>query len=266
MTSTAAYRPVRLGRWLVGLIVVTFVASKLFSTIGTFPESLNIGLAAPISDARGWLISNQRNHWLYGVLLDPFADSIEWAIELLAAVLKWIPWYGYVAWAGLGLWWVRGRVAGVIGALAVLYFGVVGVWTDGLDTLALMSVSVVIAIAIGVPIGVASSRNPRVERATRLALDAMQTMPGFVYLIPFTLLFGFGLVPALIATLLFSLPPIARATDLGIRGLSTGVVEAADMFGATERQTLTKVRLPLARPAILVGVNQSINFCAEHGL
>jgi len=146
-----------------------------------------------------------------------------------------------------------------VGAVGASYFGVVDVWDEALSTLSLMSVAVILALLIGIPLGVMSSRSDKVQRIVRPVLDAMQTFPGFVYLIPFTLLFSIGPVPSLLATLIFALPPIIRSTDLGIRELPSGVIDAADMFGATERQTLFKVRFPLARPAILVGLNQTIN-------
>ncbi|WP_395161089.1 ABC transporter permease, partial [Ilumatobacter sp.] len=167
--------------------------------------------------------------------------------------------YSFVGFAGLGLWWTRGRRAGLVGAVGASYFGVVDVWDEALSTLSLMSVAVILALLIGIPLGVMSSRSDKVQRIVRPVLDAMQTFPGFVYLIPFTLLFSIGPVPSLLATLIFALPPIIRSTDLGIRELPSGVIDAADMFGATERQTLFKVRFPLARPAILVGLNQTIN-------
>ncbi|MEO6653027.1 MAG: ABC transporter permease subunit [Ilumatobacteraceae bacterium] len=245
--------------WIVGGILTTWVASRILTSVGEFPESWNIGLAGPIGDARGWLIDNQRNHWLYSVILDPFSSVIGGAIDALEGTLLWIPWYSYILFAGLGLWWARGRVAGVLGVIGASYFGVVEVWDDGLSTLALMGVAVVFAVLIGVPIGVISARSDRMQRVIRPVLDAMQTFPGFVYLIPFTLLFSFGPVTSLLAALIFALPPIVRATDLGIRGLAPGLIDAAAMSGATDRQILMKVRLPLARPAILVGLNQTIN-------
>lgn len=259
MNHWARSRPVVIVGSIVGCVVLVWASSRLLSSVGAFPSSLNVGLADPINDARGWLIDNQRSHWLYNVILNPTSDAIDWSIARLTSILQWFPWYGYLLWAGLGLWWVKGRVAGVLAVLGVAYFGVVEVWEDGLDTLSLMSVAVLLAVVIGVPLGVLSSRSDRAERISRVVLDAMQTMPGFVYLIPFVLLFSIGLVPALLATLIFALPPVVRATDLGIRNLPSGVLEAADMFGATERQSLVKVRLPLARPSILVGINQSIN-------
>jgi len=261
MSNTVASR-----RWpaptlvtAMGIVAAVTVGSIALRSLGAFPESWNVHLADPINDARGWLISNQRTHWLYSAVLNPISSAIDWAISLLESVLHWLPWFSYPVFAGLGLWWVNGRRAGALAAVAVLYFGIVEIWEDSLDTLALMAVAVSLAMIVGVPAGVAVSRSDRMQRIARPLLDAMQTMPGFVYLIPFTLLFGVGLVPALLSTLIFALPPVIRATDLGIRNLPTATVEAAEMFGATERQTLTKVQLPLARPAILVGANQTIN-------
>jgi len=249
----------RLGFYVVGIIGATWLASVLLSDVGVFPESWDIGLADPINDARRWLINNQRTHWLYNVILNPFSDVVEGVINLIETTLLWLPWYSFVGFAGLGLWWTRGRRAGLVGAVGASYFGVVDVWDEALSTLSLMSVAVILALLIGIPLGVMSSRSDKVQRIVRPVLDAMQTFPGFVYLIPFTLLFSIGPVPSLLATLIFALPPIIRSTDLGIRELPSGVIDAADMFGATERQTLFKVRFPLARPAILVGLNQTIN-------
>lgn len=251
--------PAQLAIWVIGAIATTWLASRLFASVGEFPESWNIGLAEPISDARGWLINNQRTHWVYNLVLNPFSDAIEWSIDALESTLLWIPWYSYVVFAGIGLWWTCGRVAAVLGAVGATYFGVLDVWEEGLATLALMGVAVSFAVALGVPLGVWMSRSDGAQRVTSPLLDAMQTFPGFVYLIPFTLLFSFGPVPSLLAALIFALPPIARATNLGIRNLPSGLIDASAMSGATERQTLIKVRFPLARPAILVGLNQTIN-------
>lgn len=248
-------------RWFavagVGALVLTLTRWDTF--VGAFPDSWNVGLAEPISDARGWLIDNQRTHWLFTVVLNPVSDVIESLVDAVEASLRWTPWYSYVGFAAVGLWWTHGRVAGLLGAAGAAYFGVIGIWEQGLSTLALMGVAVSCTVVIGVPLGVVSARSDPLQRWLRPVLDAMQTFPGFVYLVPFTLLFSFGPVPSLLATLIFALPPIVRATDLGIRALPPGLIDAAAMSGATDHQTLTKVRLPLARPAILVGLNQTIN-------
>ena len=131
-------------------------------------------------------------------------------------------------------------------------------WEEGLSTLALMGVAVIISLGIGIPLGIAAWRSDRFARLLRPTLDAMQTMPGFVYLIPFVLLFGIGRVPSVISVFIFAVPPVVRLTEVGLRNVAPSMVEASEMFGATDRQTLRLVRLPQARPAILAGVNQTI--------
>ena len=121
-----------------------------------------------------------------------------------------------------------------------------------------MTVAVAIAVAIGVPVGIASARYDRLQQSLRPVLDAMQTLPAFVYLIPVVLLFGVARVPAIIATVVYALPPVIRLTNLGIRTVPAATVEAAEMFGATPRQTLRKVQFPLALPSVLTGINQTI--------
>ena len=236
----------------VALVIIGFAAS-----VGTFPESWNFGLAEPIDRARRWLINNQTSHWLYTVLLNPVTDVADTGIRQLESVLRWLPWYVYPVFCGLGLWRVRGRVAGVLGFCGVVLIGMTELWRQGFATLALMGVAVFLALVAGIPLGIAAWRNDRFASVLRPTLDAMQTMPGFVYLIPFVLLFGIGRVPALIATVIFALPPVVRLTDVGLRNVPQPMVEASEMFGATDRQTLRLVRLPAARPAILAGVNQT---------
>ena len=131
-------------------------------------------------------------------------------------------------------------------------------WTEAMQTLALVISSALIAMVIGIPLGIWASRNDKVESIVRPILDFMQTMPAFVYLIPAILFFGVGTVPGVVATVVFSLPPAVRLTNLGIRGVAPDVVEASKSFGATPGQLLFKVQIPLAMPTILAGVNQVI--------
>ena len=249
----------RLARFIlaVGTVIVLVLVFRLFTNFGVFPDSWDIGLADPIDRARRWLINNQTSHWLYTAFLNPITDAIDWGIRRLESILKWFPWYSYPLFTGLGLWWTRGRVAGVLGLASVALIGVVDLWEESFATLALMGVSVLISMVIGIPLGIAAWRSDAVARVVRPTLDAMQTMPGFVYLIPFVLLFGFGRVPALISTVIFALAPVVRLTEVGLRTVPQVTVEASEMFGATERQTLRLVRLPQARPAIFAGMNQT---------
>ena len=241
----------------VGAIVVLVLVFRLFTNFSIFPVSWDVGLADPIDRARRWLINNQTSHWLYTVFLNPITDVIDWGIRRLESILKWFPWYSYPLFTGIGLWWTRGRVAGVLGLASVTLIGVIDLWEESFATLALMGVSVLIAMVIGIPLGIAAWRSDAVARIVRPTLDAMQTMPGFVYLIPFVLLFGFGRVPAMISTVIFALAPVVRLTEVGLRNVPQVTVEASEMFGATERQTLRLVRMPQARPAIYAGMNQT---------
>ena len=249
----------RLARFIlaVGAIVVLVLLFRLFTNFDVFPESWDIGLADPIDRARRWLINNQTSHWLYTVFLNPITDVIDWGIRRLESILRWFPWYSYPLFTGVGLWWTRGRVAGVLGLASVSLIGVIDLWEESFATLALMGVSVLISMVIGIPLGIAAWRSDAVARVVRPTLDAMQTMPVFVYLIPFVLLFGVGRVPALISTVIFALAPVVRLTEVGLRTVPQVTVEASEMFGATERQTLRLVRLPQARPAIFAGMNQT---------
>ncbi|WP_420436536.1 ABC transporter permease [Candidatus Poriferisocius sp.] len=240
-----------------GTIAMLVLVFRLFTNFGIFPDSWDIGLADPIDRARRWLINNQTSHWLYTVFLNPITDAIDWGIRRLESILKWFPWFSYPLFTGLGLWWTRGRIAGALGLASVALIGVVDLWAESFATLALMSVSVLISVVIGIPLGIAAWRKESVAKVVRPTLDAMQTMPGFVYLIPFVLLFGFGRVPALISTVIFALAPVVRLTEVGLRTVPQVTVEASEMFGATERQTLRLVRLPQARPAIFAGMNQT---------
>jgi glycine betaine/proline transport system permease protein len=143
-------------------------------------------------------------------------------------------------------------------ALSLFICGLFGLWLPSLQTLALMSFSVLLSLAIGITIGVLCALNNRLERALSPILDAMQTMPAFVYLIPVVLFFGVARVPAVIATIIYAVPPVIRLVNLGIREVQSAAVEAGRAFGGTRWQLLTKVQLPLALPAILAGVNQTI--------
>jgi glycine betaine/proline transport system permease protein len=131
-------------------------------------------------------------------------------------------------------------------------------WNLTMQTLALVVASTLLALLIGVPLGIWAGRSARAERGMRPVLDFMQTMPAFVYLIPAVLLFSLGKVPGAIATVIFAMPPCVRLTTLGLRQVPHDVLEASEAFGSTPRQQLFKVQLPMALPSILAGVNQTI--------
>jgi glycine betaine/proline transport system permease protein len=194
--------------------------------------------------------------------LGPALDTISLIIgtlsESLEKLLLLIPvWLAVTAIVALGWWRVGWRFA----VFAVVGLGLVlgmNLWDQTIQTLSLVLSSAIVALIIGVPLGIAMARNDHVEAAVRPILDFMQTMPAFVYLIPAAIFFGLGTVPGTIATVVFSMPPAVRLTNLGIRQVSREKVEAGQSFGCTSRQLLFKVQIPLAMPSIMAGVNQTI--------
>ncbi|RFF28811.1 MULTISPECIES: proline/glycine betaine ABC transporter permease [unclassified Wenzhouxiangella] len=155
-------------------------------------------------------------------------------------------------------WW---RVSWRFGVFAIIALGVIigmDLWEPTVQTLSLVLAASTVALATGVPVGIAMARNDLIESLIRPVLDFMQTMPPFVYLIPAAIFFGLGTVPGAIATVVFAMPPAVRLTNLGIRQVSKEQIEAGLAFGCTRRQLLRKVQLPLAMPSIMAGVNQTI--------
>ena len=142
--------------------------------------------------------------------------------------------------------------------LGTLYWGMVGLWESAMETLALMGLSVFLSVAVGVMLGVFCALSDRFERGMKPVLDTMQVMPAFVYLIPAMFFFGIGGAPAILATMIYSMPPIIRLTNLGIRQVPDQTIESATSFGSSKSQILFKVQIPLALPSIMMGVNQTI--------
>ncbi|WP_328402576.1 ABC transporter permease/substrate binding protein [Streptomyces sp. NBC_00390] len=155
-------------------------------------------------------------------------------------------------------WWLRGLPAGGLTFAGFALIDSVDLWDDAMSTLSLVLVATLVTLAIAVPLGIWASRSAAVSAVTRPVLDFMQTMPAMVYLIPGIIFFGVGVVPGIIATIVFALPPGVRMTELGIRQVDEELVEAAEAFGTTPRNTLLRVQLPLALPTIMAGINQVI--------
>jgi len=146
-----------------------------------------------------------------------------------------------------------------IGAvLSFVAIGLIGAWSQSMVTLSLVITSVVFCVAIGLPLGILMARSNRLQSILRPLMDAMQTTPAFVYLVPVVMLFGIGNVPGVVTTIVFALPPLVRLTNLGIRNVRTDLIEASRSFGASPWQLLTKVQIPLAMPTIMAGVNQTL--------
>ncbi|ALC24240.1 ABC transporter permease/substrate binding protein [Streptomyces pristinaespiralis] len=155
-------------------------------------------------------------------------------------------------------WWLRGLLAGVLAFAGFALIDSIELWEDAMSTLSLVLVATLVTLVIAVPLGIWASRSRTVSTIVRPVLDFMQTMPAMVYLIPGIIFFGVGVVPGIIATIIFALPPGVRMTELGIRQVDEELVEAAEAFGTTPRSTLLRVQLPLALPTIMAGINQVI--------
>lgn len=193
---------------------------------------------------------------------EPFFDGISYVlssiIHNIETALLWPPFYVIVLLLALIGWYTAGRGVALFTLLGMLLIQSMELWEATMETLAMVLSSVIVALALGTPLGIWASRSHRVEAVIRPVLDFMQTMPAFVYLIPAVLFFQLGQVPGIVATVIFAMPPAVRLTNLGIRQVPQDVVEAALAFGCTSRQMLLKVQLPLALPTILAGVNQTI--------
>lgn len=142
--------------------------------------------------------------------------------------------------------------------ITLFCLGLLGLWSDSMDTLSQVLIAVILSVSVGVPVGIVAAHSDRFEMALRPLLDFLQTIPVFVYLVPVIMLFNVGRVPGVIASVLYALPPAIRLTNLGIRRIAKPAIEAADAFGATPWQKLLKVELPLARTSIMMGVNQTV--------
>ncbi|EMG6528570.1 glycine betaine/L-proline ABC transporter permease ProW [Providencia rettgeri] len=155
-------------------------------------------------------------------------------------------------------WQLAGRAMGVATFVSMIAIGAIGAWSEAMVTLSLVLTSLLFCIVIGLPLGIWLARSDRAAKVIRPLLDAMQTTPAFVYLVPIVMLFGIGNVPGVVVTIIFALPPIIRLTILGIKQVPADLIEAAESFGASPRQMLFKVQLPLAMPTIMAGVNQTL--------
>ncbi len=217
-----------------------------------FPDAFKYSVARSVNQAIRWLLNT------HGSAFDSFSSGILGLLLWVQGILVSIPWWGYIAFIAIMAWIAtRKIIPTVVLAALPVFIGMFGLWPLALETLALVITSVVISLAIGIPLGVLMAEAKYFAEFIKPVLDAMQTMPSFVYLIPAMMLFGLGKVPAVIATLIYSLPPVMRLTCLGLQQVPKPVQEAALAYGATRWQLLKEVRIPLAMPSILAGVNQT---------
>ena len=201
---------------------------------------------------REWSRSN-------GDAIEAFFDPLYFFLVWLEKLLIATPWpIILIIVAGLAYLGSRSWTLAIGSVVSFMLIGYFGMWKDMMATISLISVSTLICIAVGIPIGILMSRYDRVQSAITPILDLMQTIPIFVYLLPVVMLLGIGRVPGLIAVCVYAIPPIIRLTNLGIRLVDKEILEAADAFGSSYRQKLFSVQIPLALPNIFAGVNQTI--------
>jgi glycine betaine/proline transport system permease protein len=209
-----------------------------------------------ISDGADWLVRSlvQNATWFFDALQQPIRSIL----RFLDRGLNSLPWPVVVIAMGLIGWLNAGRNVGILAAVGLMLTGFLGYWALTMTTLAMVITALSVSVLVGVPLGIWASRNDRVDEITRVIMDGMQTIHPFVYLVPIVMLFGIGQVPGTIATIIFSLPPIVRLTNLGIRQVPGEVVEAGRAFGSNDRQILFDVQIPLAMPTIMAGLNQTL--------
>jgi glycine betaine/proline transport system permease protein len=242
--------------WTLAVLVAIVVGLKVLP--GGFPDGLVVNAARPFNAFGDWVIEHQRTNWLFVNALVPLRDGVKQAFDGLVTALSRMTWLGVVGAAGAIAGLLAGWRMAALSVAGFLVMGFLGLWPESLETLALVILSVVVALAIGIPIGVWTGRHAAVERFFRPVLDAMQTIPAFSYLVPLVLLFSIGVTTAMIATVIFALPPAIRLTSLGVRMVPESSLEVGRSFGSTSWQVLRKVQLPLAKPSIMLGVNQTI--------
>jgi glycine betaine/proline transport system permease protein len=219
----------------------------------SFPiERLHIPVDKWIQTFIDWLVYEWR----------PAFQALRWPIaQLLSAIqdfLLYLPfWLVTAILFALG-WRMAGLRHGLFCGFSFLLIAAMGLWREAMTSMSILLTAVSFCVVIGIPLGIAAGRSDRFWSVLQPILDVMQTTPSFVYLVPVVMLFGIGTVPGVIATIIFSMPPIIRLTNLGLRQVPIEAIEAGEAFGATEWQALTHVRLPLALPSIMAGLNQTL--------
>lgn len=249
--------------WAVAFVLcVSAVAAVCVGLWGSgmdFPAEGGRPIGNKVDSLVDWLTLNL--NWLFDGIKEVVLHLLVW----LEDGLIWIPWPALIVAVSMIAWRVSGPSLALFTAGALLTMGFMGrlpdnpdtLWASAMETLALVLVSVLISLFLGIPIGIMGATNRWINHISRPILDGAQTMPSFVYLVPALLFFGLGTVPAVMATVIYSMPPVIRLTNLGVRQVSPQTVEAARSFGTTHMQLLIKVQIPMAIPTIMAGVNQT---------
>jgi len=208
-----------------------------------------------VENALEWVVGNFRPFFTaIKAPIDATLTSIDTLLNAAHPLLM-------IAIFGLLAWQLANKRLAIGTVISLIILGGIGAWGEAMTTLSLVITSVFFCALLGLPLGIVMARSEKVNHILRPTLDAMQTTPAFVYLVPIVMLFGIGNVPGVVVTIIFAMPPIIRLTNLGIRQVPGDLIEAANSFGANPRQMLFKVQLPLAMPTIMAGVNQTLMLC-----
>ncbi|MFF0090662.1 ABC transporter permease [Streptomyces canus] len=225
---------------------------------GSWPSALTVDLTSPLSKASDWIIDNRDSHPLFLYFFGYVSNAVVISVRAVYLVLLGAGWAGVTALGALVAWRVAGVRLAVGTTAAFLACGLLGMWVPTMQTLALMVVAVLASVVVGVLLGLAAGLSRRMDKILRPVLDTMQVMPAYAYLLPVVLVFGMGVPAAVLATVVYAAPPMARLTALGLQGADKEVLEAVESLGTTARQRLLTARIPLARKELLLGLNQTI--------
>ncbi|GAA3088455.1 ABC transporter permease [Streptomyces rectiviolaceus] len=248
--------------------VLVAVVSAAVTANGVWPSDLTFDVRSPLDDVATWMAQHRDTHPIFLYFLLHISNASESAVEGVLSGLETLGFIGVTVAAVLISWYAGGAnlrrraltLAGIaFGTFAVI--GVLDVWEEAMETLALMVVCVAVAGLLGVLLGLAAGLSDRAERILRPVFDTMQVLPAFSYLLPFVLMFDVGTPAVFMATVIYAAPPMARLTSLGLRGADAAALEASRSLGASAWQRLWTARLPLARKPMLLGLNQTIMMC-----
>ncbi|WP_181795794.1 proline/glycine betaine ABC transporter permease, partial [Streptomyces sp. WELS2] len=224
-----------------------------------WPAGGTLDIAGPVNRAVDWMTDHLYSGVpVVGGTADWAGHFTTWVLDPVRAGLQAMPWWSVLLVVAALAWLIGTWRTALTAVLAMAAIGVLGVWEPSLDTLSQVLAAVAVTLVLGVATGIAAARSARIDRVLRPVLDVLQTMPQFVYLIPVVALFGVGRAPAVAAAVVYALPAVVRITAQGLRQVDQAALESARSLGATGRQQLWQVQLPLARRALLLAVNQGV--------
>ncbi|EOL8946178.1 glycine betaine/L-proline ABC transporter permease ProW [Cronobacter dublinensis] len=226
-------------------------APEHFNIMDPFHKTL-IPLDRWVTEGIDWVVTHFRP------LFQGIRVPVDYILNAFQQLLLGMPAPVAIVLFALVAWQISGVGMGVATLVSLIAIGAIGAWSQAMVTLALVLTALLFCVLIGLPLGIWLARSPRAAKIIRPLLDAMQTTPAFVYLVPIVMLFGIGNVPGVVVTIIFALPPVVRLTILGINQVPEDLIEAARSFGSSPRQMLFKVQLPLAMPTIMAGINQTL--------